>query len=262
KIKAQIQPPTFPDRSFPITDFGAEAGGEVKSTEAFARAIQKAHDSGGGKVVVPKGTFLTGAIHLKSNVNLHLEKGATILFSRDPQDYLPVVFTRWEGMELMNYSPFIYAYDQQNIAVTGKGTLDGNASTEYWWPWKGNKEDGWEEGMPNQDADRDSLHHLNAEKVPPRERVFGEGHYLRPNFVQFYKSKNILISGVTLVRSPMWNIHPVLSENVTIKDVRIETLGPNNDGVNPESSKNVLITDSYFDTGDDCIAIKSGRNQD
>ncbi|HLR25433.1 MAG TPA: glycoside hydrolase family 28 protein, partial [Fodinibius sp.] len=140
--------------------------------------------------------------------------------------------------------------------------LDGNASTEYWWPWKGNKEDGWEEGMPNQDADRDSLHHLNAEKVPPRERVFGEGHYLRPNFVQFYKSKNILISGVTLVRSPMWNIHPVLSENVTIKDVRIETLGPNNDGVNPESSKNVLITDSYFDTGDDCIAIKSGRNQD
>src|SRR5699024_11344264 len=116
--------------------------------------------------------------------------------------------------------------------------------------------------MPNQDADRDSLHHLNAEKVPPRERVFGEGHYLRPNFVQFYKSKNILISGVTLVRSPMWNIHPVLSENVTIKDVRIETLGPNNDGVNPESSKNVLITDSYFDTGDDCIAIKSGRNQD
>src|SRR5699024_9347013 len=172
------------------------------------------------------------------------------------------VFTRWEGMELMNYSPFIYAYDQQNIAVTGKGTLDGNASTEYWWPWKGNKEDGWEEGMPNQDADRDSLHHLNAEKVPPRERVFGEGHYLRPNFVQFYKSKNILISGVTLVRSPMWNIHPVLSENVTIKDVRIETLGPNNDGVNPESSKNVLITESYFDTGDDCIAIKSGRNQD
>ncbi|MCW9706582.1 glycoside hydrolase family 28 protein [Fodinibius salsisoli] len=262
EIKAQIQPPTFPDRSFNITDFGAEAGGEIKNTDAFARAIQEAHDSGGGKVVVPKGTFLTGAIHLKSNVNLHLEEGATILFSRDPQDYLPVVFSRWEGMELMNYSPFIYAYDQENIAVTGKGTLDGNATTEYWWPWKGNKEDGWEEGMTNQDADRDSLHHLNAEKVPPRERVFGEGHYLRPNFVQFYKSKNILVSDVKLVRSPMWNIHPVLSENVTIRNVHIETLGPNNDGVNPESSKNVLITDSYFDTGDDCIAIKSGRNQD
>jgi polygalacturonase len=262
EIKAQIQPPTFPDRSFPITDFGAEEGGEVKNTEALAQAIKEAHDSGGGKVIVPKGTFLTGTIHLKSNVNLHLEEGATILFSRDPQDYLPVVFSRWEGMELMNYSPFIYAYDQQNIAITGKGTLDGNASTEYWWPWKGNKEDGWTKGMANQDADRDSLHHLNAEKVPPRERIFGEGHYLRPNFVQFYKSKNILVSGVKLVRSPMWNIHPVLSENVTIKNVHIETLGPNNDGVNPESSKNVLITDSYFDTGDDCIAIKSGRNQD
>lgn len=262
KIKSQINPPKFPDREFLITDYGAVGDAETKNTGAFKEAIQECHSQGGGKVVVPEGTFLTGAIHLKSNVNLHLEEGATILFSRDTGDYLPVVFTRWEGMELMNYSPFIYAYGQQNIAVTGKGTLDGNANTEYWWPWKGNEEDGWDEGEPDQKADRDLLHEMNAEQVPPEKRIFGEGHYLRPNFVQFYKSKNILISGVRLIRSPMWNIHPVLSENVIVDGVRIESLGPNNDGVNPESSKNVWIKNSYFDTGDDCIAIKSGRNQD
>ncbi|MDR8393342.1 glycoside hydrolase family 28 protein [Aliifodinibius sp. S!AR15-10] len=262
QIKAAITVPEFPDTTFNIADYGAVEGGETKNTEAFRKAIAAAHEAGGGKVLVPEGTFLTGAIHLQSNVNLHLAEGATILFSRDPADYLPVVFTRWEGMELMNYSPFIYANGEENIAITGNGTLDGNATLEHWWPWKGDKEDGWEEGMPNQDADRDSLHQMNADQVPPEERIFGEGHYLRPNFVQFYNSKNILVSGVTLVRSPMWNIHPVLSENITIDGIRIETLGPNNDGIDPESSKNVLITNTYFDTGDDCIAIKSGRNQD
>lgn len=262
ELKAQIQPPEFPDRAFLITDYGAVGDGETKNTEAFRKAIEAAHESGGGKVVVPEGVFLTGAIHLKSNVNLHLKEGARILFSRDPSDYLPVVFTRFEGMELMNYSPFIYAYEQENIAITGQGVLDGNASNEYWWPWKGEKESGWEEGMPNQLADVALLHKMNANKVPPRERVFGKGHYLRPNFVQFYKCNNVLVSGVKLVNSPMWNIHPVLSENVIIDGVHIESLGPNNDGVNPESSKNVWIKNSYFNTGDDCIAIKSGRNED
>src|SRR5699024_3463029 len=252
----------FPDTTFNILDYGAVEGGETENTEAFRKAITAAHQAGGGRVLVPNGTFLTGAIHLKSNVNLHLQNGATILFSREPEDYLPVVFTRWEGMELMNYSPFIYAYDKKNIAITGKGTLDGNASNEYWWPWKGQKEHGWKEGMPNQDKDRNLLHKMNANKVPPRERIFGKGHYLRPNFIQFYKSENILIAGVTLLHSPMWNIHPVLSKNITIKEVKIESFGPNNDGIDPESSKNVLITDSFFNTGDDCIAIKSGRNQD
>ncbi|WP_234568041.1 glycoside hydrolase family 28 protein [Rhodohalobacter sp. 614A] len=262
QIKAQIVVPEFPDTTFNIVDFGAEEGGEIKNTDAFRKAIAAASEAGGGTVLVPNGTFLTGAIHLQSNVNLHLEDDATILFSQDPDDYLPVVFTRWEGMELMNYSSFIYANGKENIAITGNGTLDGNASNEHWWPWKGNVEDGWEEGQPNQFAGRDSLHVLNAEQVPPEERVFGDGFYLRPNFIQFYNSKNILISGVTLLRSPMWNVHPVLSENITVDGIHIETLGPNNDGVNPESSKNVLITNSYFDTGDDCIAIKSGRNQD
>ncbi|AKD05937.1 glycoside hydrolase [Pontibacter korlensis] len=261
-IRAQIKAPTFPDRDFPITAYGAVEGGEVKNTEAFQKAIQACHEAGGGRVVVPAGTFLTGAIHLKSNVNLHLQDEATILFSRDTADYLPVVFTRWEGMELMNYSPFIYAYEQENIAITGNGTLDGNANNEYWWPWCGAKRYGWEEGTPKQTTDRNQLHEQNHQEQDPRTRIYGAGHYLRPQFVQPYKCKNVLISGVKMINSPMWNLNPVLCENVTIEKVRIVSLGPNNDGCDPESSKNVLIKDCYFDTGDDCIAIKSGRNHD
>lgn len=262
KIKAQINPPEFPDRTFLITDYEAVGDGETMNTKAFKKAIAAAHESGGGKVVVSEGVFLTGAIHLKSNVNLHVTKDATILFSQDPADYLPLVFTRFEGMELMNYSAFIYAYKQENIAVTGQGVLDGNADKEHWWPWKGEKESGWEEGMPNQLDDVDQLHKMNAKQVPPRERIFGKGHQLRPNFIQFYQCKNVLMKDVRIRRSPMWEIHPVLSENVIIAGVHIKSLGPNNDGIDPESSKNVLIKDCYINTGDDCIAIKSGRNQD
>lgn len=261
-IRAQIKAPEFPARDFLITDYGAVGDGKTKGTEAFKKAIQDCHESGGGRVVVPEGVFLTGAIHLKSNVNLHLADSAVILFSRDTLDYLPMVFSRWEGMELMNYSPFIYAYEQENIAITGNGTLDGNANNEYWWPWCGAKRFGWEEGTPRQTADRDLLHELNHQHSDPKTRVFGPGHYLRPQFIQTYKCKNILISDVKMINSPMWNIHPVLCENVTVENVKIISLGPNNDGCNPESSKNVLIKDCYFDTGDDCIAIKSGRNED
>ncbi|MEK6477812.1 glycoside hydrolase family 28 protein [Catalinimonas sp. 4WD22] len=261
-IRGLIQAPEFPDRELMITDYGAVGDGSTKNTEAFRQAIEECNAQGGGTVVVPEGTFLTGAIHLLSNVELHLEDSATILFSRDTADYLPMVFTRWEGMELMNYSPFIYAYEQENIAVTGNGTLDGNANNEYWWPWCGSKDYGWQEGVPRQQPDRDSLHVLNDEQVPPQERKFGAGHYLRPNFIQTYKCKNVLLSDFTMMNSPMWNIHPVLSENVTVEGVTVRSLGPNNDGCNPESSKNVLIRNCYFDTGDDCIAIKSGRNAD
>ena len=262
EIRAQIVAPTFPDKDFVITDFGAVNDSTVKSTDAFKKAIAACNEAGGGRVVVPNGTFLTGAIHLKSNVNLHLEDDARILFSRDTADYLPVVFTRWEGMELMNYSPFIYAYEQENIAITGNGIIDGNATMEHWWWWCGAKHWGWKEGMGHQRDDRALLHELNHKEVPARERVFGPGSELRPQFIQPYKCKNVLISGVTLHRSPMWNLHPVLCENVTIENVKVITLGPNNDGCDPESCKNVLIKDCYFDTGDDCIAIKSGRNND
>lgn len=261
KIRKKIVPPTFPKKDFLITDYGAVGDGKTKNTAAFKKAIEACHQNGGGRVVVPVGTFLTGAIYLKSNVNLHLADSTTILFSRDSSDY-PIVFTRWEGMECMNYASFIYAYGEENIAITGNGTLDGNANNDYWWWWCGAKKFGWQEGMGKQTPARDALHEMMHEEVDPKKRIFGDGHYLRPNFIQPYNCKNILIADVKMVNSPMWNINPVLCENVTVDQVKIITHGPNNDGCDPEASKNVLISNCYFDTGDDCIAIKSGRDED
>ncbi len=263
-IMEQIQAPEFPDKTFPITDFGAIADGKTDASEAIQKAIEACSMAGGGKVVVPEGEFSTGPIHLKSNINLHMEKGSKLLFSTDPKDYLPLVYTRWEGVELMNYSPLIYAFEEENIAITGEGILDGQANETNWWPWKGKTEYGWEEGMPMQeDADkRPALFQLAENGVPVEERKFGEGFYLRPQFVQPYRCKNVLIQGVKIVNSPMWILNPVLCENVTIEGVTVESHGPNSDGCDPESCKNVLIKDCYFNTGDDCIAIKSGRNAD
>jgi len=167
-----------------------------------------------------------------------------------------VVLTRWEGVELMGYSPLVYAYGQTNVAVTGKGTLDGQADADHWWPWKRG-------GHPeSQKPDRDRLLQQAEAGVPVAERVYGAGHYLRPQFVQPYRCTNVLIEGVTITNSPMWVVHPVLSTNVTVRGVTVVSAGPNNDGCDPDSSTDVLIEDATFDTGDDCIAIKSGRNAD
>lgn len=261
-ILKQIVSPEFPAQDFDIIAYGAAGDGQTDCTEAFRKAIDACNAAGGGRVVVPAGTFLTGAIHLKSNVNLHVSKNAVILFSQDPKQYLPVVLTRFEGVECLNYSPFIYAYEQENIAITGSGTLDGQAGEDNWWAWKGRKDYGWEDGEPNGKDDTERLYQMPEDGVPVNERIFGEGSYLRPNFIQPYKCKNILIDSITIKRSPMWVIHPVLCENVTVQNVSVISHGPNNDGCNPESSRNVLIKNCYFDTGDDCIAIKSGRNSD
>ena len=261
-ILARIKPPHFLKRIFDINKFGAKADGQTDCTTAFRCAIDQCAKAGGGKVLVTPGTYLTGAIHLKSNVNLEIARDATIKFSQNPKDYLPAVFSRWEGVELFNYSPFIYAFEQQNIAITGEGTLDGRSDNEHWWPWNGRPAYGWKEGMSNQRTDRTSLFTMAEQGVPVRERVFGEGHYLRPQFIQPYRCQNVLIDGVTIQNSPMWEIHPVLCRNVIVQNVKINSHGPNNDGCDPESCSDVLIKDCYFDTGDDCIAIKSGRNAD
>ncbi|HEX8072317.1 MAG TPA: glycoside hydrolase family 28 protein [Pyrinomonadaceae bacterium] len=257
-ILARIRPPRFPARDFPITDYGARPGG-ADNTEAIRRAVAACNAAGGGRVVVPPGVFHTGAVHLKSNVNLHLAEGATLKFSTDPTQYLPAVFTRWEGTELMNYSPFIYAFEQQNIAVTGKGTLDGSASDENWWAWARRGPNG-APARASEDVRR--LREMGNGNVPVSQRVFGAGHYLRPSFIEPYRSRNILIEGVRIINSPFWEIHPTLSTNVTVRGVEIHSHGPNNDGCDPESSRDVLIEDCVFDTGDDCIAIKSGRDND
>jgi polygalacturonase len=248
-ILKKIVAPEFPARDFIITDFGAVAGGQVDCTVAISKAIDACAEAGGGRVVIPAGDFLTGPIHLKSSVNLHLDSNAVLKFSTDSKVYLPAVFTRFEGTELYNYSPFIYAIDQKNIAVTGDGTLDGQADASNWLAWK-------------KTAQRAKLVRMAEENVPVEQRQFGAGDDLRPDFVEFIRCRNILIEGVKIRRSPMWELHPLLCTNVTVRGVNIISHGANNDGCDPESCNDVLIENCLFDTGDDCIAIKSGRNAD
>ena len=259
EILKRIVPPEFPAQDFDITKFGAVGDGQTDCTEAITKAIAACADKGGGHVVVPPGNFLTGAIHLQSNVDLHLAATNSILkFSTDPKKYLPVVLTRFEGMECYNYSPLIYAFGQKSVAVTGAGTLDGQADDTTWLAWKGQKD------VTNgtQRAARKRLDIMNNNSVPVSQRVFGEGDFLRPNFIQFQRCRNVLIEGVKIRRSPMWEIHPLLCTNVIVRGVDIFSHGANNDGCDPESCCDVLLEKCVFDTGDDCIAIKSGRNND
>src|SRR5712671_2398035 len=192
EILARIVPPQFPARDFVITKFGAVAGGQTDCSAAIKKAIAVCAEAGGGRVVIPAGEFLTGPVHLQSGVNLHLETNAVLKFSTYPKDYLPVVFTRFEGMECYNYSPLIYACGQKNIAVTGAGTLDGQAEESNWLAWKGQKNvtDG------TQKAARSRLDKMNNDGVPVAKRVFGEGDFLRPPFVEFNLCRNVLIEGV------------------------------------------------------------------
>ena len=249
-ILARIVAPTFPARDFDITKFGAVADGKTDCTAAIAKAIDACAEAGGGHVIIPAGEFLTGAIHLKSNVDLHLAATNSILkFSTDPNAYLPVVFTRFEGTELYNLSPLIYALGQSNIAVTGAGTLDGQADESNWLAWKNT-------------SSRKQLVKMAEDNVPVEQRQFGVSNHLRPDLIEFNRCQNILIEGVKIRRSPMWELHPLLCTNVTVRGVDIFSHGANNDGCDPESCRDVLIEKCIFDTGDDCIAIKSGRNAD
>jgi polygalacturonase len=252
RIVASVRRPWFPGRYFPVTDFGAKGDGTTLNTQAFAKAIAVCHRAGGGHVVVPAGgTFLTGAIHLLSNVDLHVEQNATILFSQNPADYLPVVFTRWQGIELMNYSPFVYCYGQRNVAVTGAGTLNGQADANHWWNWKNLETN-----------DFDTLETMADDNVPVSQRVFGAGHYLPPQMVQPFASDTVLLEGVTVINSPFWHLNPNLCANVTIDGLTISSTGPNTDGCDPESCDGVVVQNVTYDTGDDCMAIKSGRDAD
>jgi polygalacturonase len=250
-ILARVKPPQFPARDFPVTDFGAVGDGATDCTDAIARAVAACHAAGGGRVVVAGGVFLTGAVRLLGNVDLHVAQGATLRFLPNPAKFLPVVFTRFEGSECMNYSPLIYAFEQENIAVTGAGLLDGSGA-QAWWGLRATAAGGGPKKLIDQ-ADRG---------VPVAERVFGEGGGLRPNFIQACRCRNVLIEDIHITNSPMWEIHPLLSTNVTVRGVQISSHGPNNDGCDPESSRDVLIERCLFDTGDDCIAIKSGKNAD
>ncbi len=264
EILENIREPEFNDQEYNVTDFGAVADGTTVNTKAINVAIEMCSSKGGGKVIIPKGEFLTGPVHLKNNVNLVVSENAVLKFSTKTTDYLPLVKTRWEGDDCYNYTPLIFADGQTNIALSGKGTIDGQGSKKDWWFWKGGKSHGWSKGMPSQllPEGRPLLKKYNDTQVPVEQRQMGEGHYLRPQFINFINCKNILIEDITITNSPFWIIHPLLSENVIVRKVTINSMGPNNDGIDSESCKNVLIEECIFNTGDDCIALKSGRDFD
>ena len=263
EIEHAIKQPTFPDKVFNITKFGANCKYKaVINQKAINAAITACNKAGGGKVLVPEGTWKTGALTLKSNVNLVVSKGATLLFAFDPSLY-PIVPTRWEGLDCWNLSPLIYAYNAKNIAITGGGVIDGNGTNDTWWKWCGAARFGWTEGTISQkNGSRARLQKMSEDGLEMNKRQFGAKDGLRPQLINLNKCENILIENVTLLRSPFWVIHPLLSKNITVRDVHIWNEGPNGDGCDPESCENVLIENCTFHTGDDCIAIKSGRNAD
>ncbi len=264
QIEQSIRVPQFADEVYDITKYGAKPANTAdKNQKAIQKAIDKCSKKGGGRVVVPAGKkFLTAAIQLKSGVNLVVEDGATLEFAFEPELY-PIVPTRWEGLDCWNLSPLIYAYQAKDIAITGKGTIDGGGSNETWWPWCGSKKFGMKEGGIAQNMGaRAKLLKQAEDGVDMDERRYGPKDGLRPQMINFNQCEGILIEDVTLLRSPFWVIHPLLSTDITVRGVHINNDGPNGDGCDPESCDRVLIENCYFNTGDDCIAIKSGRNND
>ena len=268
KILDRIIPPDFPDQSVNVQDFGGLPG-LPDARPGIQKAIIAMAKNGGGKVMIPNGNYtLKGPVHLFDNINLHLEEDATLIFDTVPSYYTPLVKVRWEGTVCWNYSPFIYAYRKKNIALTGKGTINGQ-SLSFWYKWRA-----------NQNPDKKVLRQMGNDLVPEDQRVFGNGfldldndgkddgfgdgksHLLRPTLIEFYECENILISGLTLKESPFWTVHPVFCKNVTIRDLKIYGGFLNDDGIDPDSNEDVLIEDCYIETEDDAISIKAGRDQD
>ena len=264
KIEKAIKRTKFPKRTLSIVDFGAKPEQQDEPChEAINQAITECSLAGGGTVIVPKGTFYTGPITIKSNVNLHISEGATLKFLPEQSLYFPGVLTRWEGVDCYNARPLIYAYGETNIAITGKGIIDGMGSDTNWWYMKGREKYGWKPGLLNQEeGGRDKLLMYAETSTPIYKRVMTPEDALRPQTINFYNCNTILIEDVEIINSPFWVIHPMFCESMIVRGVTIFNRGPNGDGCDPESSKNILIEDCLFDVGDDCIAIKSGRNMD
>lgn len=247
----KIKTPDFAQvADFAITDYGAEPGDKDKNAVAIEKAIAAATVAG-GNVIIPAGEWKTKKIHLKSNVNLHLSEGAVLLFSPDPQDYLPAVFTTWEGLECYNYSPLIYAFEAKNVAITGKGEVRADISQ-------------WREWFPRPSAHMESIKRLYnwaQDRVPVEDRnMVNDTSNMRPQFIQFNRCENVLVEDIKIRNSPFWTLHLYLSKNIIVRGIDVYAHGHNSDGIDPEMSQNVLIENCVFDQGDDAIAIKSGRN--
>ena len=269
-----IQKTHFPDRVYKITDYGARAyrpdAPISLAHDAINLAITICSQEGGGTVLVPDSIYLTGPITLLSNVNLHLEDGAILRFSTNPELYYPAVRTFWEGIECFNTHPLIYAYAATNIAVTGKGVLDAQGSNDSWWSWCGSRRFGWKPGMISQSGrhgdkykgPRAQLLQWGEKQVPVHERIFTMEEGMRPQFLNVFRCNSVLIEDVTFLQSPFWSLHPLFCNDLIVRGVTVHNQGPNGDGCDPECCNRVLIENCIFHTGDDCIAIKSGRNMD
>lgn len=264
-ILSQIERPFFPVLERSVLEFGAVPQSEAIQTEILQKAIDTVSAEGGGKLVIPAGRYKTGALHLKSGVRLHLESRETVLAfaAENIESHYPVVFGHWEASPCYNFSALIYACDAHDIALTGEGVLDGGADKEHWWNWHHQVENAWSLDKTDlQMEDRMALRKMNMDGTPVEKRIFGPGHYLRPNFVQLIRCSRILLQGITLKNSPMWQLNPVMCKSLTIDGVTLSSHGANNDGCDPESCRGVHIVNCRFDTGDDCISLKSGRDRD
>lgn len=272
QIERSIQQPSFGNAEVVITRYGAlSTASAAHNQKAIQKAINQCSRQKGGRVVIPAGQrFLTGAIEMKSGVHLVVEEGAVLEFVFEPKLY-PIVETSWEGLDCYNLSPCIYAFKAKDIAITGKGTIDGGGNRSTWWPWCGAAKYGWKEGIVSQKSEARQRLMKNGEDGEPMLdskgrrstlRTFRATDGLRPQLIGFNQCERVLIENVTLLRSPFWVVHPLKCQDVTMRRVHINNDGPNGDGCDPESCDRVLIEDCYFNTGDDCIAIKSGRNRD
>lgn len=265
EILKRIERPKIPEITYSVLQFGVVPDGEQVQTTSLQQAIDWVSASGGGKLVLPAGHYYSGALRMKSKVELHLESQDTmLLFVNEAIEFhYPLVFSYWEATPCYNFSSLIYAYKEKDIAVTGKGVLDGGADAKHWWNWHHQVEQAWSANRQDlQLADRKLLRKMNEDGVPIEQRRFGEGHYLRPNFVQMIQCERVLVQGVTLKNSPMWQLNPVMCKSVTVNGVTMSSHGANNDGCDPESCDGVHIYNCRFDTGDDCISLKSGRDRD
>lgn len=249
-ILSRIQTPTFPDTTFNVLNFGAITDSKTDCKPAFDKAIEACKAAGGGTVFVPVGAyFIDGPIHLESNMNLHLHEGALLIFSSDPRSY-PNVLTSWEGTILYNFSPFIYAYQKENVAITGQGVIDGKSAKTF---------STWHD---QQKEDQLLSREMNHNNTPLEKRIFGYGHYLRPQLIQFFECKNILVEGIIIEDSPFWCLHLLKSQNATLRGLRFYAQNKNNDGIDIEYTKDVLIENIHFNNNDDNVAIKAGRDHE
>ena len=247
-ILQQIRLPDIPDKQFVVEDSPSV---RKAARQTIQQTIDKAAAAGGGIVHIPEGIWhVDGPLHLKSKINLHLGKNATLLFSATPSEFLPVVKTRWEGTEVFTYSPMIYAANVEDVAITGEGTIDGNVNSAFI---------NWYE---KQNSDMHALRRMGFDSVPVQQRQFGEGHFLRPPLIQFFHAKRVLLEDYTAKNSPFWVNHLVYTSHATVRRVKVDSHLYNNDGLDIESSQFVLAENNHFRTGDDGIVIKSGRDAD